>query len=326
MTRAGKVALAAATAVFSAIVAGVAITYRAPPTENTSLIGAVLRQASDARSQTPIADADITAVSGLSRGQTKSDVAGFYRLTLSPGVKTRQPVTLHFQRAGYQPLAITEPPTSRIYIARLVPIPAASDAEPHGPDIVISDLRVRYSVKATATVNIGSFAKTFEVVNTGDVPCNGHAPCSPDGKWKAASASVSYDAGDDDEFRDVRVSCIAGPCPFTTDKFSNLGKTVKVSALNWSDTTAFLVEAEVNRTQASDTVRYLIPVVFGNGMNFTLPGTAEGPSVQADLNGSDIVFPLGPDILLSWAACTLKANADGSKLYRCQLKPGYQFR
>lgn len=326
MTRAGKLALAAAAALLSAIVAGVLITYRARPAENTSFIGAVLSQAGDARNQTPIADAAITAAGGSSTGQTKSDLAGFFQLTLSPGVKPDQPVTLTFQRAGYQPLEITEARTGRIYVARLAPVPTASNAEPRGPDIAIGDLRVRYSVKTIETANIGSFAKTFEVLNTGNVPCNGHAPCSPDGKWKAAMESVPYDAGPGNEFRDVRVSCIAGPCPFTTHKVSNPGRTVKVSAVDWSDTTTFLVEAEVIRTQASDTVRYSIPVVFGNGMDFTLPGTAQGPSIEAGLNGSDIVFPLGPDILLSWAVCTLKANADGSKLYRCQLKPGYRFR
>ncbi len=328
MTRGRKVVLGAAIVIFAAILAGV-IVSRTSRKESISLTGAVLQQASDPRMQTPIADTEITASSGLASAATHSDVSGFFQLTLPPDVKPGQAVSLSFRHSGYQPLAVTMRATDRLYIARLVPIHTESSAEAHGAEITIGNLRVRYSVKDMATVNVGSIARTFEVSNTGGVPCDGHAPCSPDGKWKAAIGSDSYDAGEDNQFRNVRVSCIAGPCPFTnispTD-LSNQGRIVKVSALDWSDTATFLVEAEVSRTLASDTVRYSIPVIFGNGMDFTLPGTAEGPSIEADLNGSDIVFPLGPEIFLSWAGCTLKAGANGSKLYRCELKPGYRFQ
>ena len=61
-------------------------------------------------------------------------------------------------------------------------------------------------------------------------------------------------------------------------------------------------------------------------MSFTLPSTAEGPSIEADLGGVEIVFPLGPALQLSWAECTLQIGSDQTKLYRCELKPGYQFQ
>jgi hypothetical protein len=60
-------------------------------------------------------------------------------------------------------------------------------------------------------------------------------------------------------------------------------------------------------------------------MNFTLPAAAEGPSIIAEMNGHTIVYPLGPALILSWADCTLKMNPDHTKLYRCELKPGYRF-
>src|SRR5207245_4627380 len=66
-----------------------------------------------------------------------------------------------------------------------------------------------------AAVNIGSAVQVFQIENKGNVPCNGQDPCSPDGKWKAAIGGASLDAGTGNEFRDARVSCIAGPCPFT---------------------------------------------------------------------------------------------------------------
>jgi hypothetical protein len=76
----------------------------------------------------------------------------------------------------------------------------------------------------------------------------------------------------------------------------------------------------------SDMIRQSYPIIFGRTMNFTLPGTAEGPSIEAAVNGNDIVFPLGPALILSWGTCTVKVDADRSKLIRCELKPGYRFQ
>jgi hypothetical protein len=56
-----------------------------------------------------------------------------------------------------------------------------------------------------------------------------------------------------------------------------------------------------------------------------LPASAEAVSIQADVDGSMIVFPLGPALYLSWADCQLSLNKDQSKIYRCELKPGFQF-
>jgi len=87
-----------------------------------------------------------------------------------------------------------------------------------------------------------------------------------------------------------------------------------------------LLEAEVVHPMISDLVRESYPVVFGRALNFSLPGAAEGLSMEAELNGQPIVFPLGPDLLLRWADCHMKIDKDQSRNYRCELKPGYEFR
>ena len=48
--------------------------------------------------------------------------------------------------------------------------------------------------------------------------------------------------------------------------------------------------------------------------------------VIADLNAEPIVFPLGPNLILSWATCTVEVAPGRNKIYRCELKPGYQFQ
>jgi hypothetical protein len=89
----------------------------------------------------------------------------------------------------------------------------------------------------------------------------------------------------------------------------------------------FLVEAEVVHPMVSNAVRESYPVIFGRALNFTLPADAEGISIQAELNGETIIFPLGPDLLMSWADCNTRAIGDGNaRVYRCELKPGYTFR
>jgi hypothetical protein len=194
--------------------------------------------------------------------------------------------------------------------------------------VTVSNVRVRYSVKTTTEADVGSAVKTFQVVNTGNVPCRGRHPCSPDGKWKAALGSASLDAGEGNEFRNARVSCIAGPCPFARVEFEGLsrsGRIINVSARNWSDTTTFLLEAEVVHPMVRDIVRESYPVVFGQALNFSLSASAEGPSIEAEINGDSIVFPIGPDLFLSWADCHVTVDRDQTIVYRCELKPGYRF-
>jgi hypothetical protein len=176
-----KAALITATAILLGIVAGVLITVRSRPIETEFLIGAVIARDTDPRKQMPIAGAEISATSELAAGECKSDATGFFRLTLHPGVAPGQPVTLTFRQPDYQPLEITAPAGDQIYLARMVPISSETQIKTNGPEIVVADVRVRYSIKTTTTANIGSLAKTFEVVNTNGVPCRGQPPCSPEG-------------------------------------------------------------------------------------------------------------------------------------------------
>ncbi|MGA8298943.1 MAG: hypothetical protein WB817_05630, partial [Terriglobales bacterium] len=178
-------------------------------------------------------------------------------------------------------------------------------------------------------MNVGSAVKTFEVENKGDVPCQGRTPCSPDGRWKAAINSATLDAGSGNQFRNARASCIAGPCPFTRireDRISQNGETYLVSALNWSNTATFLLEAEVFRPMVSQSERWSYPVIFGDGMSFTLPEDARSVSIEADVDGQTLIFPLGPRLLLSWAVCDETVNADKGRIYRCTPKSGYRFQ
>jgi len=75
----------------------------------------------------------------------------------------------------------------------------------------------------------------------------------------------------------------------------------------------------------TDVVRNSYPAIFGDALNFILPPSAEGVSIQADVNGESIVFPLGPALILSWADCNLRINQDKNRVFRCELKPGYRW-
>jgi hypothetical protein len=272
---------------------------------------------------------EITAEADGTAARAKSDSSGFFRLNWRAGVWRGEQVTLRFRHPDYQPLEVTQPLSDQLYVARMTSSASVKDEELKGPDVPVSNIRVRYAVKAATTINIASTAKTLEVVNRGNVPCEGRRPCSPDGKWKAANGSISLDAGEGHEFQNARVSCIAGPCPFTrieSDGFSRGGRTISASVRAWSDSVTFLVEADVVHTMLSDAIRQVYPSIYGRDMTFTLPPTGQGPSIEAEVNGLEIVFPLGPDLSLSWASCNVQVASNAIKLYSCELKPGYRFR
>ncbi len=289
--------------------------------------GAILRQDGNANRQLPLAFVQVTATNALGSATTKSDAGGLFSLTLPEGLRRRQQVVLKFRREDYQPLDVNDFIGDKLYIARMTPIPRDTPADAHS-ESAVSNTRIRYTVKATTEANIGSAVRTFEAVNTGNTPCKKQPPCAPGGKWKATPASLTLDAGEANEFRNARVSCIAGPCPFTKVEAENVStdrRHFTASVLNWSDTATFLVEAEVVHPMTSDMVRESYPVIFGRTLNFSLPLSAEGPSIEAEIDSQPIVFPLGPDLFLRWADCHMVIDRDQSKNYRCELKPGYQF-
>jgi len=316
--------IAIALTVVGIIVLAIVILHRRQP---VTLTGAVLQQDHDPNKQLPLADVQITAINALGSGHAVSNSSGLFSLTLPMGLRRRQQVLLQFRHKDYQPLDLNDYIGDKVYIARMVPLRHEADA-PSRSASAVSNVRIRYSVKATTEANIGTAVRTFQVVNEGNMACNKRPPCSPDGKWKATIGTFSVDAGEGNEFRNARVSCIAGPCPFTRVEQESLSPDRRhfgVSARNWSDTTTFLLEAEVVHPMTSDMVRETYPVIFGRALNFSLPASAEGPSIEAEINSEAIVFPLGPDLILRWAKCHSRVDNDQSKTYRCELVPGYQF-
>ena len=291
--------------------------------------GAVIVQDEDTRERLPIADVAV-AVTGDKQvlAKTTSDSSGLFTIQLPATVRRGREITLQFRHREYQPSDLHEFVAEKLYIAQMVPIAHRVPRPTNLPGTTVTRVRVRYSIKAQTAVNIGSAVKPFQVVNAGNVPCDNQDPCSPDRKWKAAIGSAFLDAGTGNEFRNARVSCIAGPCPFTRierDDFSKGGRTIKASARSWSDTTTFLLEAEVFHPMVSETVHESHPVIFGRGLDFTLPSSAEGVCIEADIAGQTIIFPLGPALFLSWATCNATVNRDQTKVYRCELKPDYEF-
>lgn len=293
------------------------------------VFGAVIIQNEDPRKELPIAGVQVTASDGVSISHAISDASGFFAFTFRKRLLRGRPsISLTFNHPDYKPAEMTAKLTGDITIAKLVPVRPPKRVDNSAPRQTIGNVTVRYSIKAATEVTVGSAVRSFEVVNKGNVPCNGQPPCSPDGKWKAATGSVTLSAGGSNQFRNARASCIAGPCPFTrinTEGLAHPAGTITVSAMTWSDTATFLVEAEVVHPMISDVVRNLYPVIFGNALNFTLPPAAEGVSLQAELNGQNIVFPLGPALILSWADCNSRANPDETRVYRCELKPGFRW-
>ena len=292
------------------------------------MVGAVLVADADVHKQMPLAGVRITAQSGRTVAVSETDNAGLFHLTTPALFRLGNPVSLRFERDGFETASMNGPLENDLLVVRLRPV-----SRPTGPASMarhtLAHPRVRYSVKTQSFIDVGALVQTFVLDNQGNVPCRGRLPCSPDGEWKAANRTFTVDAAEGNHFRNPRVSCIAGPCPFTrieTEESPQDGRYFKATALTWSDTATFLVEADVVHTQVTDMVREAFPVVFGRGISFTLPPSAAGPSIEAELDGQDTIFPIGPALILSFATCSLKDQTDGSHLYGCELKPDYRFQ
>lgn len=327
MRRSRKIVLGLVLVAAAAAAAVLLVNYA--KTRRTILKGAVITANADPRKQRPVPEVEITATDGISVVKTNSDSSGAFTIILPKRIFYGHLVTLRFRHMDYEPLDMQVLASGKLYVAEMVPINPENLLEHSLATQAISpNVTVRYTVKTATVVDVGTTVKAFVVQNTGDSPCSERPPCSPNGKWKAKQGSITLDAGPGNELRNFRASCIAGPCPFTKIDPSDLqqaGSSVTVTATTWSDTATFLAEAEVVHPMISDLVRTSYPVVFGDALNFTLPPAAEGVSVQADLNGQSIVFPLGPDLILTWADCNVRENPDQTRVYRCTLKPGYRW-
>jgi hypothetical protein len=293
------------------------------------IAGAVIAAQNDVKLQRPISNAKVAAnVLGTTAGSV-SEVSGLFRLKFEPPVAAGEPIQLTVTHPDYRPFVTSVPAGEQNLVIRLTPAPAVPQVNVgEQKQQSVSNIRIRYTTRSTAITIAGTAVRTLTIRNRANVPCDGQPPCSPDHRWKAAVDSLTLDAGEQKQFRNVRVSCIAGPCPFSalqSDRLSRGGRVITVSVKNWSDPVTYLLEAEVMQTTKSETVRYTYPAVFARAMNFTLPPDASGLSIECDLNGSPIVFPLGPQLRLSWATCRLETGRDDSKQIQCHLKPGYRF-
>lgn len=327
MTRAHKIEAWIAAVVVPLVAITVFALIRWQKQKPVTLRGAVIVQDVDPKRQLPIGGVLISAEE-FTTSTSKSDSSGFFALTLPRAVRRGHPIILRFRHSQYRPLDLRDYVGNQLYIVHVVPLdnkPLPNDQ----PRVKVSNVRVRYTEKTQTEFNVGSAVKTFEVQNTGNVPCRSQHPCSPDGKWKAALGSANLDAGVGNEFRAPRASCIAGPCPFTrieSNHMSQGGQILTLAVRNWSDTATFLLEAEVFRTMITQREHWSYPAIFGDGMSFTLPSSAESVSMQADVDGQTIIFPLGPALRLSWANCDAATNPDQGTIYRCTLKPGFRFQ
>ncbi len=303
--------------------------WRSRGGQSVLLVGAVMKQDIDPSRELPITDVEVSVANDMAAQTSKSERSGLFRVPLRPGVRDGQPITLMFRHPNYEPLDITEPVADKLYIVRMEPLQKNIQPPTNQPATIITNVLVRYSSLNTTRVNAGTGAKIFQVVNRGDLPCGHQPPCSPDGKWKAAIGTATLDAGAGNVFENARFLCIAGPCPFTaieSDDFSKGGRIIKVAVRNWSDTATFLLQAEVFRSEINNVVQTAYPVILGTGLVFTLPATAEGTTIEAEVNGVNTIFPLGPQPTLSWADCDLRSGMNQTKVLRCELKAGYQFR
>ena len=238
------------------------------------LRGAVIKQDDDPTKRSPIMDVEISEANGLATSSTKSNFMGYFTIPLLRGVGQNESVTLRFIHQDYVPLDLTQLVSDKLTIVHLVPIHkdlGVAAVQPDHPAIAVANVRIRYSTETTSQENIGTGVKTFQVQNVGNIPCQNSSPCSPDGKWRASINSESLDAGEGSVFRNARVSCIAGPCPFTKIDFDGFSQ----GLLHQGDRAQLVGHDYVpvpggSVLQISDLVRMTYPIIMGAPRSISL--------------------------------------------------------
>lgn len=319
-----------ATAATVALVVLLRFTHWTP--RMVTLQGAVIRSDADPRKELPVAGAVIKVWDSRSSVTTVSGDTGYFNVKFPERIWPKEIVNLAFRHPDYMPvdeklLIGIDANVNQLYVIRM--ISTAAPPPPVGPHpTAIHDIRIRYTINDRTDTEVGSVVKVFQVVNRGNTPCKKGDLCSPNGLWKEAKGAVTLDAGAGNVYRNVRASCIAGPCPFTRIDSSGASRDAQkivVSAAAWSDTATFLVEAEVYQESIVSRLRIAFPVIYGRDLHFTAPPTAEGVTIEADVGKTPTVFPLGPDLYMNWGICNSRKGPNNDTIYQCELKPGYTF-
>jgi len=140
-------------------------------------MGAVTVQDADTRKQLPIANVELRRQSSRSWPR-KIRLIRFFQNQAQQERQERQSHQTEIPPSDYRPLDVDEIATDKIFVVRLITLSKSADNIPGRPAAAVGNIRVRYSMKAMRTVNVGSAVKTFEVENVGNVPCKQQSPCS----------------------------------------------------------------------------------------------------------------------------------------------------
>ena len=186
--------------------------------------GAVVREDEDPSRELPIADAEVTASDNVTSVITRSDASGHFKLRFKEGISLGRALDLRFRHPDYHPLDLKlevglNSTKRQLYIAAMKQIAPPITNDSNRPLSVVSNIRIRYTINAQTEENIGSAVRTLQVKNTPNVPCGRLPPCSPDGKWKASTGSVSLDAGSGNEFPQCQSVVYRGAMPIYTHRF-----------------------------------------------------------------------------------------------------------
>src|SRR6202167_321994 len=108
------------------------------------LRGAVVKQNVDTRNQSPVADVEVSAGDGSAVLESKSDFSGAFTLSLRPGSRRGQPISLTFRHPDYQPLTLKEVISDNLSIVPLSSLHGEVEAVLNEATVAVGNVLVRY--------------------------------------------------------------------------------------------------------------------------------------------------------------------------------------
>src|SRR6202521_1120564 len=119
-----------------------------------TLVGSVIKQNTDTRKESAIADVEISAAPGLDVGDAKSNFSGYFKINLPSGIDPGESITLHFRHPDYKPVDLNAIVSDHLYVVPMIPIHGEIESELNVAETVLGNVLVRYTTEITTTENI----------------------------------------------------------------------------------------------------------------------------------------------------------------------------
>ena len=297
-----------------------------------SIEGTVILQDDDPTKESPIAGVSVAVEpdDGVSLVDTAtSDFSGYFKLRLPPTIVYGDSVTLRLRHPDHQPIDLVVPVAEHLYVMRMSSAHPEVQPRPARPDIVLSEIIVRYTIESRTALNIGSGARpsTCPIVAMSRAIGSRRVHLMASGRRRTAVCRSTPERATSFAMRACPASLVHARLRISSRMdFRAAARSSRPRSATGRTRPRSRLKPKCSGLRTP--IRLSVPTQSSSDTGSTLhwPPPPRGVSIEAEVDGEPIIFPLAPNGILSWATCNVRIQKEQARLYRCELKPGYIFK